>query len=223
MDQDRAPAVLPHHDDLAGPPAGQPGRHRLYHRRLQHPRGPGRPRRTRPPPPPPTGSRSARSRCAALQLDRHDWHGDWIHILRAEPPAPAPKQRPFAREPERPDKARSGPDLPGRQRHEPAAEHARDPLPDHQLLTPGSASPGEAPTHPSPQIQNATTPVPRPTPQQAAGHRAATSPSALPGTSSPDSTASSPAPSPRPRARSAPPAPPGRRRHRAPPDPGLDA
>ena len=43
----RAPAVLPHHDELARPPADQPRGHREHHRRDHHPRRAARARRTR--------------------------------------------------------------------------------------------------------------------------------------------------------------------------------
>src|SRR6516165_6282427 len=48
VEQDRAPAVLPHHHELARPAADQPRRHRLRDRRHHHPRRPDRARRTRP-------------------------------------------------------------------------------------------------------------------------------------------------------------------------------
>src|SRR5665811_314345 len=44
---DRAPAVLPHLNELARPPPDQPRRHRAVHRRDHHTHRPHRPRRTR--------------------------------------------------------------------------------------------------------------------------------------------------------------------------------
>ena len=47
VEQDRAPAVLPHLDELARPAPDQPRSHRQHHRRHHHPHRPDRARRTR--------------------------------------------------------------------------------------------------------------------------------------------------------------------------------
>jgi hypothetical protein len=47
VEQDRAPAVLAHHHELAGPPADQPRSHRRVHRRDHHPHRAERECRTR--------------------------------------------------------------------------------------------------------------------------------------------------------------------------------
>jgi hypothetical protein len=40
----------------------------------------------------PDGVKVSDEQMAALPIDRHGWHGDWNYTLRAEPPAPPPRQ-----------------------------------------------------------------------------------------------------------------------------------
>ena len=90
VEQDRAPAVLPHHHELARPPAGQPPGHRRVHRRHHHRHRAEGARRTRPRQLPGRRPRHHEQMAGALPLTRHDWHGDWNYTLRPEPPAPPP-------------------------------------------------------------------------------------------------------------------------------------
>jgi len=84
VEQDRAPAVQPHLDELARPPADQPRivvdligatttRTGLQvHAELD----PGVYQ---------TKVKIADEQISAIALDRHDFHGDWNHTLRPEP------------------------------------------------------------------------------------------------------------------------------------------
>ena len=94
VEQDRAPAVLPHHHELARPAADQPRGHRARPS-PRPPPAPGcacTPNST--PAPTPPASRSATRQMAALPLTRHDLHGDWNYTLRPEPypQIPAPRR-----------------------------------------------------------------------------------------------------------------------------------
>ena len=103
VEQDRAPAVLPHHPHLAGPAADDEGRRRGRHRRDHHLPGPEvhrRPRRGRIP----QGQiRSADQRMKYLEehvLDRGAIRGEWNYAVPPAPrPAPDPEPDP---EPARP-------------------------------------------------------------------------------------------------------------------------
>jgi hypothetical protein len=114
-------------DELAGPPAGQPRRHRLHHRR-HHPRGPDRPRRTRPRQLPRGGQdqRRADGRPPAgpSRLARRLELQPAPRTTSTAAPAPAALPRTRAA-----GLGAPGPDRPGRQRLEPDDQRARVPLP----------------------------------------------------------------------------------------------
>ena len=80
VEQDRAPAVLPHHDELARPAADQPRGHRAHHRRDHDPHRADRQRRAGHRPPTPKASRSQTAQMKDLEqrvLRRHEFHGEW--------------------------------------------------------------------------------------------------------------------------------------------------
>ena len=133
VEQDRAPAVQPHHHELARPSPGQPRDHREQHRRHHHRRRPDRARRARRPAPTRPGSRSATAELDALPAVPHYWHGEWNYTLL---PAPAAAPRPRPRRPAR------GPPGPGLAR--PSRRHRHDrPRPGRPDRRPGR--PGRRP------------------------------------------------------------------------------
>jgi hypothetical protein len=87
MGQNRAPAVLPHHHELARQAPDQPRGHRSGHRgdyyrhRLRARAKPG----TGSYPP---GATISGEQMAALPLRRHGWHGDWNYTLYPSRPPP---------------------------------------------------------------------------------------------------------------------------------------
>ncbi len=96
VEQNRAPAVLPHLPHLAGPAAGQPPGHHRHHRRDHHRR---RAHRHRPPGRRPLpdwrpGQRRADERPRRRVITRHDFQGSWNYTFAPVPrpaaPAPAP-------------------------------------------------------------------------------------------------------------------------------------
>ena len=94
VEQDRAPAVLPHHHELARPAADQPRSHHQHHRRDHHPHRATRARPNSTPAVYPTGAQVSDKQMAALPLNRHDWHGDWNYTLRPAGTRPAASIRP---------------------------------------------------------------------------------------------------------------------------------
>ena len=93
VEQDRAPAVLPHHHELARPAADQPRGHREQHRRDHHPHRAHGSHAELDTDTYPTGVRISDEQMAALPLARHDWHGDWNYTLRPEPYPQIPDRR----------------------------------------------------------------------------------------------------------------------------------
>ena len=84
VEQDRAPAVLPHLHELARPTPDQPRRHRGDHRRDHHPHRAERARRTRHHrlPHRREDPRRADERPRDTgTLRRHDWHPEWNYTL----------------------------------------------------------------------------------------------------------------------------------------------
>ena len=103
VEQDRAPAVLPHLDELARPTADQPRGHRQPDRRDHHPHRADRARRTRPPDTYPTGIKITDKQMRELEaraITRHDWHGEWNYTLRPDQPTPSPARGPVQGDPE---------------------------------------------------------------------------------------------------------------------------
>ena len=99
VEQDRAPAVLPHHHELAGPAVDQPRSRRQQHRRHHHPHRADACTPNWTPALYATGSKVSDAQLAALPLTRHGWHGDWNYTLRPQPyhtpaSAPPPPARP---------------------------------------------------------------------------------------------------------------------------------
>ena len=94
MEPDRAPAVLPHHHELARPAADQPRGHRQHDRRHHHPHRPDRPRRARPRQLRRPGSRSATSRWPAFR-----WTATTGTATGTTPSARKPRARPAAPRP----------------------------------------------------------------------------------------------------------------------------
>ncbi len=100
VEQDRAPAVLPHQPRLAGPPPDQLRRHHRHHRGRHHEnradrrRRPGRE-------PCPTGTEISDEQMDDIEkrcLTRGEWHGEWNYTLLARPAPPGPpRRRPAAR------------------------------------------------------------------------------------------------------------------------------
>ena len=84
VEQDRAPAVLPHLDELARQAADQPRGHRPDHRRDHHQHRADRPRRTRHATYP-NGIKIPDRQMKDLDttgiLTRHDFHGEWNYTL----------------------------------------------------------------------------------------------------------------------------------------------
>ena len=105
VEQDRAPAVLPDHPHLAGPPADQLRGHREHHRRDDHHHRADRHRRPgrRPLPDRHRSHRRADEDLEDRVIARHGFHGDWNYtILPAPRPAPDPGPAPAPPAPVRP-------------------------------------------------------------------------------------------------------------------------
>ena len=105
VEQDRAPAVLPHHDELARPAADQPRGHRQHHRRDHHPHRPDACTPTWTPAPTPPGSRSATAQMNALPLSPP-------RLARRLELHPAPRRRERRRAAARTDQERRPAELP---------------------------------------------------------------------------------------------------------------
>ena len=88
VEQDRAPAVLPHHPELARPAAGQPRGHRRPDRRHHHRHRPDRPRRTRHRHLP-DRLKFTEADVAPCPITPHDFHGEWNYtVAPADTPTP---------------------------------------------------------------------------------------------------------------------------------------
>ncbi len=90
VEQDRAPAVLPHHHELARQAPDQPRSHRQHHRRDHHPHRADRRTPNSTPTPTPPASRSPTPRSPPCRMHpRTAFHGDWNYTLtpnRSDPP-----------------------------------------------------------------------------------------------------------------------------------------
>jgi Rhodopirellula transposase DDE domain len=81
VEQDRAPAVQPHHHELARPTPGKPRRRRQPHRRHHHSDRPDRASRTRPRRLP-KGIKITNKEFKSIPLVRHEFHGEWNYDIR---------------------------------------------------------------------------------------------------------------------------------------------
>ena len=100
VEQDRAPAVLPHHPQLAGPAADDDGRPVAGSPRPPPARADRAPRSSTPLLPHRAGVSDERmTRLENRVLDRHHSRGEWNYTIRASPRPPGPGTRPGARRP----------------------------------------------------------------------------------------------------------------------------